>query len=60
MKSYFDALEVKYVSNLFVNRVDVRGAIKKHPSALQESFRLGKDLVAIETPPDKPVDVALI
>jgi len=60
LKSYFDALDMKYVANLFVNKVDVRGAIRKHPSALQESFRLGKDLVAIETPPDMPVDVALI
>ena len=59
MKSYFDALDVKYVANLFVNQIDVRGAIKLHPSALQEAFRLGKDLVTVENPPDKPVDVEL-
>lgn len=60
MRSYFDALDVKYVASLFVNRVDVRGAIKKHPSALQEAFRLGKELVSVETPLDKSVDVELI
>jgi hypothetical protein len=60
MRSYFDALDVKYVASLFVNRVDVRGAIKKHPSALQEAFRLGKQLVSVETPLDKSVDVELI
>ncbi len=57
MKSYFDMLEVKYVANLFVNKVDAQGAIKQHPSALREAFRLGKELVTIKTPPDKPVDV---
>ncbi len=60
MRSYFDDLDMKYVGNLFVNRVDVRGAIKKHPSALQEAFRLGKELVTVENLPDKPVDVELI
>ena len=60
MKSYFDALDVRYIANLFVNKVDARGAIMQHPSALQEAFRLGKDLVAVETPPDKPVDIELI
>lgn len=60
MRSYFDDLDMKYVGNLFVNRVDVRGAIKKHPSALQEAFRLGKELVTVENIPDKPVDVELI
>jgi len=60
MKSYFDALDVKYVANLFVNKIDARGAIMQHPSALKEAFRLGKGLVTDETPPDMPVDVALI
>jgi len=59
MKSYFDALEMKYVANLFVNKVDARGAIEQHPSAIKEAFRLGKELVTIETAPDKPVDVEL-
>jgi multimeric flavodoxin WrbA len=60
LKSYFDVLELKYVSNLFVNQVDVRGAIRQHPCALQEAFRLGKELVTVENLPDKPVDVELI
>jgi multimeric flavodoxin WrbA len=59
MKSYFDALDVKYVASLFVNRVDVRGAIMQHPSALKEAFRLGNELVTVETPSDKPVDIQL-
>lgn len=59
MKSYFDALEIKYIANLFVNRIDTLGAVKKHPSALSEAFRLGKELVVLETPPDKSVDIEL-
>jgi len=60
MKSYFDVLDVKYVANLFVNKVDVCGAIKKHPSALKEAFRLGKELASADTAlPEKPIDVEL-
>ena len=60
MKAYFDVLDIKYVANLFVNKVDVRGAIKKHPSALKEAFRLGKELASADTPlPEKPTDVEL-
>jgi len=59
MKSYFDVLDVKYVANLFVNKVNVCGAIRKHPSALKEAFRLGKELVMAKNPPGNPVDVEL-
>jgi multimeric flavodoxin WrbA len=59
MKYYFDVLDMKYVANLFVNQVDERGAIKKHPSALKEAFRLGKELITAETPPEKPISVQL-
>jgi len=59
MKSYFNALDVKYIAGLFVNQIDVRGAINKHPSALKEAFRLGKELVTVKNPPDNPVDVEL-
>jgi len=60
MKAYFDALDIKYVANLFINKVDARGAIKTHPSALKEAFRLGKELASADTPlPEKPIDVML-
>jgi len=60
MKSYFDVLDVKYVANLFVNKVDVCGAIRKHPSALKEAFRLGKQLASAEALiPEKPIDIEL-
>jgi multimeric flavodoxin WrbA len=60
MTSYFDSLQVRYVSNLFVSRVDSRGEIEKHPSATKEAYRLGGQLVASNTPPpEKPVTVEL-
>jgi len=60
MKIYFDVLEMKYVCNLFINKVDARGAINKHPSALKEAFRLGKELASADTPsPEKPIDIKL-
>ena len=61
MKVYFDVLEMKYVSNLFVNKIDKSGAIKKHPTALKEAFRLGKELASANTPlPERPINVELI
>jgi len=60
MKSYFDALQMSYALNLFVRKIDAPGEIEKHPSALKEAFRLGRELVAIDAPPpDKPINVAL-
>lgn len=60
MKTYFDVLDIKYFANLFVNKVDTLGAIKKHPSALKEAFLLGQQLASTDTPMlEKPIDVEL-
>jgi multimeric flavodoxin WrbA len=59
MKSYFDAIQMNYVSNLFVNKIDTLGAIKKHPSAMMEAFRLGVDLVTATAQPTKPINIEL-
>lgn len=60
MKYFFDALDVHYTLNLFVNRVDAKGEIDDHPTALKEAWRLGRELVPGEKPAaKKPVDVAL-
>ncbi len=61
MKSYFDALELNYSLNLFVNKVDDFGEIHKHPTALKEAFRLGKELITAESaPPQKPTNIEII
>ncbi|OHB77864.1 MAG: hypothetical protein A2Z25_11170 [Planctomycetes bacterium RBG_16_55_9] len=60
MTSYFDALQVHYVSNLFVSQIDSPGEIQEHPSALEEAHRLGEQLVTTDAPlPPKPIDVML-
>ncbi|MFH1719815.1 MAG: flavodoxin family protein [Planctomycetota bacterium] len=59
MASYFDSLQISYVSSLFVSKVDSLGDIGKHPSALREAHRLGSELAATETAPPKPVNVEL-
>jgi multimeric flavodoxin WrbA len=60
MKSYFDVLQINYVTNLFINKINDLGDIQKHPSALKEAFRLGKELITAEPPlPQKPVNIEL-
>jgi len=59
MKSYFDSLEMRYVANLFVNKVSDTGQIQKHPSAMKEAFRLGEELITISTLPAKTLDIEL-
>jgi len=61
IQSCFDCLEVSHVSSLFVNRLDEKGAVLKHPEALAEAFRLGRELVGSEDPaPGEPVCVGLL
>jgi multimeric flavodoxin WrbA len=60
MKSYFDVLQINYVTNLFINKIDDLDEIQKHTSALKEAFRLGKELITAEPPlPQKPVNIEL-
>ncbi len=53
MKYWLDVLEMKHVSSLFVNQVDAKGDIARHPSAPGEAFRLGQELVARPQAPEK-------
>ncbi len=60
MKYFFDVLDMNYVASLFVNKVEDPGRIKEHPSAMEQAFRLGRDLAAADTPPlEKPADIEL-
>jgi multimeric flavodoxin WrbA len=60
MKSYFDSLQVHYAANLFVNNIDALGDIEKHPTALNEAYRLGSMLAATDSPPpEKSIDIEL-
>ena len=59
-KYFLDVLEMNYASNLFVSKIDAAGEIKQHPTAMDEAFRLGSELVSSDAPaPEKPVNVEL-
>lgn len=59
MKYYFDVLDMCYVANLFVNKMEQPGQIKERPAALNEAFRLGAELITAPCPPEKTIDVEL-
>ncbi|MHC4113467.1 MAG: flavodoxin family protein [Planctomycetota bacterium] len=59
-KYFLDVLEMNYAVNLFVNNIDAPGQIKQHPCAMDEAYRLGRELASTDTPPpEKPVSVEL-
>ncbi len=41
VKYFFDAFDARYVGGLFFRGVEKKGEIKKHPSALEDAYRLG-------------------
>ena len=60
MKYWFDTLEMACFGNLFVNQVDARGDVLRHPAAMREAFRLGAALCAADAPaPAQPTTVEL-
>jgi len=45
VKFFFDAMDVTYSGGLFYRRIDDKGEIKEHPTALQEAYEAGRKLV---------------
>jgi multimeric flavodoxin WrbA len=45
VKYFFKAVNIEYADELLIRRVDKRGDIKKHPTALADALELGKRLV---------------
>ena len=50
VKYFFKAINVDYTDELLIRRVDKRGDIKKHPTALADAFEMGRRLVPPATP----------
>jgi len=46
VKYFFDAIGVKYSGDLLVRGIDGKAQIREHPTALQDAFRLGQQLVS--------------
>ena len=60
MQYYFDVLDVRCAAHLFVNQVDAKGDVLRHPTAMGEARRLGRELVlATGPPPKEPLEVTL-
>jgi len=45
MKYFYDALNVPYAGELCFWEIEQKGAIKDHPTALEECRRAGQDFV---------------
>ena len=45
VKIFFDAIEMNYAGELLFRRIDDKGEILKHPTAMDEAFDLGRRLV---------------
>ena len=44
IKSYFHVMDIKYSGDLLIAGIDEKGAITKHPEALQQAFAAGQQL----------------
>lgn len=45
VKYFFDAIGVEYCGELLLRGIDNKAQIKEHPTALEDAFRLGQELV---------------
>ena len=59
MKYFLDVLEMKYWANLFVNRIDHTGDILRHPEAMKQAHRLGRELALDSPASDQTIEVEL-
>ncbi len=45
MKYFYDVLEIDETEEIFYNQLDRKGAVKEHPSALEDAFEKGKSFI---------------
>lgn len=46
MKYFFDALDMNFYRSLLFKRIDAKGEILEHPTALAEAYALGRELAS--------------
>ncbi|MBI4296987.1 MAG: flavodoxin family protein [Chloroflexi bacterium] len=51
VKAFFSVCDVEYGEELFFRDIDPVGAVKSHPTALQDAFEAGRRLVGQSSPP---------
>jgi hypothetical protein len=45
VRYFFDALDIDFTNQLLVKEIDQKGAIKNHPTALDDARNLAKELL---------------
>jgi hypothetical protein len=45
VKYFFNAIGVKYSGDLLIRNIDNKAQINEHPTALDDAFRLGRELI---------------
>ena len=48
VKYFYTSLGIKYYCSLFIDGIDAKAEVNKHPTAIQDAFSLGERLVAQE------------
>jgi len=46
VRYFFDAIDVEYEGDLLYKRIDSKGAIREHPTAMRESYEAGQRFVS--------------
>jgi len=49
VKYFFDAIGVKYVGDLLIKGIEGEAQVREHAKALEDAFRLGQQLVSLDT-----------
>jgi multimeric flavodoxin WrbA len=45
VRYFFDALDMEFAGSLLYKQIDAKGAVREHPTAMQEAYELGKSVV---------------
>lgn len=48
VRAFFKVLELNYVGNLLLPRIDKKGEIAQHPTALRDAFLVGQELAGVK------------
>ena len=50
MKWFFRTLKMEYYDNLLIEGLDAKGAVREHPTALNQAYQLGQKIARLSRP----------
>jgi len=60
MRYFFDVLDMRFIGGIFANKVEAAGDILNHPTAMNQAYHYGRQLVLTTgPPPERPVNIEL-